>query len=233
MGTVIAIVGIAVLFAAAFAVRVFSQRRGFGAVQEMHSWASSQGYVFADADDSRIGHWSNRPFGVGTHRHAKRVVSGSFSGRTFVAFDYTYETGGGLTPGTVATTNHAVWHYAVCIVQLPAALADIVVTAKSARDKARNWVEPRDRSRRPAVRARLRGAMQRPTAGSWQLAADVLPAATRSRLVQHRLTGVHITGNQLIAWQRNASNKPAVLADRLTVLADLIAAVPASTWHSR
>ena len=66
-----------------------------------------------------------------------------------------------------------------------------------------------------------------------QVAADVLPATTRSRLVEHQLTGVHITGDQLIAWQKEASNKPAVLAERLSVLADLVAAIPASAWQNR
>ena len=227
MNIVIPIVAIAAIFGAAYVVRVRYQRRVAAGDDEMHSWASTQGYDFAAADDSRIGPWSFRPFDIGTHRHAKRVVSGTFSGRTFVAFDYTYETSGGPGPGTVATNNNMVWHFAVCIVQLPASLPDIAVDAKGVRDKVHLGSDSGIDLGDPEFGRHYRVRCNDP-----QMPAAVLPAATRSRLVSSRLTGVHITGDQLIAWQSQTHNKTEVLPERLTVLTDLVAAIPASAWQS-
>jgi len=226
MYVVIPIVLIGAIFGAAYVVRVRYQRKVAAANDEMHSWASSQGYDFATADDSRIGQWSFRPFGVGTHRHAKRVVSGTASDRPFVAFDYTYETSGGPGPGTVATNNNMVWHFAVCIVQLPVSLPEIAVDAKGVRDKVHlgsdSGIDLGDREFGQHYRVRCDDA---------HLATAVLPAVTRNRLVGSRLTGVHITGDQLVAWQSQTHNKTQVLPARLAVLTDLIAAIGPSAWR--
>jgi hypothetical protein len=165
---------------------------------------------------------------VGTHQHAKRVVSGTYSGRAFVAFDYTYESSGGPTPGAVVTNNNMVWHFAVCVVGLPGSLPGLAVDAKGTRDKMHVRSNPGIELGDPDF-----GRLYLVSGDDPQLAAAVLSPATRSRLVEHRLTGVHIVGDQLIAWQKEASNKPAVLPERLAVLADLVAAIPASAWQGR
>ncbi|MET3960101.1 hypothetical protein ABIE44_000035 [Marmoricola sp. OAE513] len=54
--------------------------------------AASRGWTYTERDDRYVDEFDGSPFGTGHDRRATNVLSGTYDGRVFLAFDYRYST---------------------------------------------------------------------------------------------------------------------------------------------
>jgi hypothetical protein len=186
-------------------------------------WATTNGWTFAAEDDSWCDRWSGAPFGQGDHRRASDVISGSAAGRTFVAFDYSYQTHSSDGKGNTTTTTH---RYVVTAVRLPTALPSLQVTPESVFSRighvlgmADIELESEDFNRR----FRVHGPDPK-------FASDVLCPQTMQSLLAHGDASWRISGADIIGWY-DGKLEPAGVQATMATLGTVIDGVPSFVWH--
>jgi hypothetical protein len=91
--------------------------------------ASSRGWHYAERDDSWVDRFDGAPFGLGHDRRAGNVLTGTYDGRPFVAFDYRYSTTETSTDADGHTRTHTEVHpFSVLGLDAGTAFPDLSVT---------------------------------------------------------------------------------------------------------
>lgn len=220
--TLALIAGIFAMFAILYVALQRNQRRNAADAADLRTWATDHSLGYADRDDRTwTGRWHFAPFGIGYRQHASQVVSGTWSGWTVAAFDYTYVLHGAPAQGTVSPTTDTM-HFAVVVVALPTQLPWFDARRRTFhvlphRDADAFPVGDEDFDRSYVVHAHDR---------SYALSA--ITPAVRSIIVDQGLTGIHVVDGRLFAWEGETHNKASVLPARLAALVACAAALPAA-----
>ena len=222
---VVALLGVAVA-----AVAVVVAVVGFQLEQKRRdrvlAYALRRSWRYDGEDPSLVDAWPGEPFGEGDNRRARTVLSGQESGRSFVAFDYSYQTHTNTSKGRRTTTHH----YAVTVVPLPTALGVVAVLPENLLTRAAGAMgvasdidlESEDFNRRFRVRAR-----------NPKLASDVLPPRTMDYLVglpADTVPAFRLQATHVIAW-REGRLEPAAVVRTCAVLDRVIDGIPSFVWR--
>jgi hypothetical protein len=209
--------------------------------KELAAYAASNRWSFAAEDDSLTTRWHGTPFGEGDRRRARNVLSGTSRGRTFVGFEYQYDTesstgtiGGGST-GTILGTNlgtsnrqRTTHHFFVVTVRLPTFLPSLEVTPDNFLTRAASAVgigsgielESEDFNRHFRVTAR-----------NPKFASDVLtPRTMQAMLSSAQGLCWRIEGTDVVSWG-NGHLEPVALLSRLSNLNGVVDGIPDFVWH--
>ena len=186
-------------------------------------WATNSGFGYAVEDESWCNRWNAAPFGEGSDRRARNVVTGLSSGRSFATFDYSYETQSTDAQGRTTTTTH---RYLVTTVQLPAYLPRLQVTPENVLTRIGNALglddielESEDFNRRFRVSSNDR-----------KFACDVLTPTTMELLLARSAPSWRIDGPDLVAWEDGRVTPARVLAT-LDVMGSIVTGIPTFVWH--
>lgn len=190
------------------------------------AYALGRGWRYDGEDRSLVDAWPGQPFGEGDNRRARSVLTGQESGRSFVAFDYSYDTHTNTSKGRRTRTHR----YAVCVVPLPTALGVVAVLPENILTRAAGAVgvssdidlESEAFNRRFRVRAR-----------NAKLASDVLPPRTMDYLVglpPDTVPAFRLQGTHVIAW-RDGRLEPADVVRTCAVIDRVIDGIPSFVWR--
>ena len=186
-------------------------------------WAAANKWTLYDEDDQWCSRWQGNPFGEGDHRRARNVLTGTWKGKPFVSFDYSYETHSSNGKGGTTTQTH---RYAVTAVTLPAYLPRLQVTPETLLTRFGNAVgladielESEDFNRAFRVHA-----------NDPKFASDVLTARTMQLLLSRPHLSWRIEGTDILCWQAGEQEPVAVNAAVATML-DVVAGIPSFVWH--
>jgi hypothetical protein len=186
-------------------------------------WAAANNWTFAAADDQWCDRWQGTPFGEGDHRRARNVLTGEWKGRTFVSFDYSYQTHSSNGKGGQNTQTH---HVAVSAVRLPTYLPRLQVTPENLLTRLGNAVgltdielESEDFNR--AFRVHANDA---------KFACDVLAPRTMQMLLSRPRFSWRIEGADIMCWQ-DGEQHPAEVTARVATVLDVVTAIPSFVWH--
>lgn len=94
-----------------------------------------------DEDPARTAYFASPPFGLGDNRRARDIVWGTFGGRPFETFAYSYETHSTDSDGKRTTTTH---HFQITWVPLPGPVPTMRLTSDSAVLRALTHVGMKD-----------------------------------------------------------------------------------------
>jgi hypothetical protein len=100
-GAVLALMVVIVVVSVVAAKR---RREAFSAL------AAQRGWSYAQSDDRWVSEFDGAPFGLGHDRRAGNVLTGTYDGRSFVAFDYRYSTTETSTDAEGHTQTHTEVH---------------------------------------------------------------------------------------------------------------------------
>jgi hypothetical protein len=108
-GAIIAIVIVVVII---FGLMAFwSYKREKARKAALALFASQEGFVMTERDDSTIQRWGDRhPFNQGFEKEARNIMRGTWDGRPAVLFDYRYHTWETSTDSKGHTTRHKEAH---------------------------------------------------------------------------------------------------------------------------
>ena len=219
---VLLVVGVVVLVVVAVVGYQLEQKRR----DRVLAYALGRAWRFDGEDPSLVDAWPGEPFGEGDNRRARSVLTGQESGRSFVAFDYSYQTHTNTSKGRRTTTHR----YAVCVVPLPTALGVVAVLPENLLTRAAGAVgvssdidlESAAFNRRFRVRAR-----------NAKLASDVLPPRTMDYLVglpADTVPAFRLQGTHVIAW-RDGRLEPADVVRTCAVIDRVIDGIPSFVWR--
>jgi hypothetical protein len=189
-------------------------------------WASNSGFQYVARDDSWCSRWGHTPFGEGSDRRARNVVTGEYGGRPFVAFDYSYEVQSGTGSGTTNTTTY---HYAVCALQLPAPLPQLQVTRENVLTRFGDAIgiaediqlESDDFNRKFRVKADDR-----------KFAYDVLTPRTMQALLSRPPLDWRLAGTDALAWSEGEVT-PSLAMEHLQTLRAVVDGIPQFVWNDQ
>ena len=186
-------------------------------------WAAANKWTLLDEDDQWCSRWQGNPFNEGDHRRARNVLTGTWKGKPFVSFDYSFQTHTSDGKGGTSTQTH---HYAVSAVSLPAYLPRLQVTPESLLTRFGNAVgfadielESEDFNRAFRVHA-----------NDPKFASDVLTARTMQLLLSRPRISWRIEGSDILCWQSGEQQPVAVNAAVSTML-DVVEGIPSFVWH--
>lgn len=186
-------------------------------------WAAANKWTLLDEDDQWCSRWQGNPFGEGDHRRARNVLTGTWKGKPFASFDYSYQTHTSDGKGGTSTQTH---RYAVSAVALPAYLPRLQVTPETLLTRFGNAVgladielESEDFNRAFRVHA-----------DDPKFASDVLSARTMQLLLSRTHLSWRIEGSDILCWQSGEQEPVAVTAAVATML-DVVAGIPSFVWH--
>lgn len=186
----------------------------------INTWATEHGYAYVERDDQT---WTNGrhfpPFGMGTMQHAEHVVSGSYGKLPFAAFDYRYDTQGGVTGA--GTPSHATFHFAVIVVTLPQPVPWFDARKRHAH------LLPHHDGNEVTVGDKAFDDHFIVHADDQGYALSALTQPLRSMLIDQHLDGIRVTADgQLFGWQSQTHHTVATLPPRLAALAASAAGLP-------
>ncbi|HEV2783672.1 MAG TPA: DUF3137 domain-containing protein [Actinophytocola sp.] len=85
-------------------------------IGELSAFAAQRGWQYEERDDSLADRYTGTPFGRGSSRRVRHVLSGQHRGRRVTAFEYSYTEGSGdnsttytFTVAALATPAHRPW----------------------------------------------------------------------------------------------------------------------------
>ncbi|MDQ1704784.1 MAG: hypothetical protein QOF18_1150 [Frankiaceae bacterium] len=221
MKLIVVLVALGVPLAAYLAYRSWQQEQK--RKELLLQWATSNGWTFTEEDDSWCGRWNGAPFGLGDHRRARDVIAGAAGTRTFVAFDYSYQTHSSDGKGNTTTTTH---RYVVTAVRMPTALPDLQVTPESVFSRIGHVLgmsdielESEDFNRR----FRVHGPDPK-------FASDVLSPRTMQALLGCGDVSWRINGTDIIGWY-DGKLDPTGVQSTMATLGTVIDGVPSFVWH--
>jgi hypothetical protein len=194
-----------------------AQRRG-----KLAAYAASNGWAYAAENDALTQRWQGTPFGEGSRRRARNVLTGTSRGRAFVGFDYQYDTESG---NKGQRTTH---HVFVAAVALPAWLPGLQVTPDNFLTRAAAAIgvgsgielESEDFNRHFRV-----------TANNAKFASDVLtPRTMTAMLAEAAGLAWRIEGSDIVSWG-SGRLEPVTLLARLVTLCGVVDGIPEFVWH--
>ena len=219
----IVFIGIAIAIAVVQAQRAKARREAFA------TWASSQGWGYAERDDRWVDAFPDAPFGRGHNKSARNVITGTHDSRPFVAFDYRYYTTETSTDGEGRTTTREVAHpYAIVATQLGAQLPELSVTPEGFFSRTIGRIsgndielESEDFNRAFTVNCPDR-----------KFASDVLHPQTMEFLLQHPNLSFRFAAGHALTVKNGQFEQPEI-DSRLRILDSLIDLIPEFVWRER
>jgi len=186
-------------------------------------WAAANNWSFAASDDTWCNRWQGDPFGEGSNRQARNVLTGQWKGRQFASFDYSYETHTSDGRGGQRTETH---YYAVTAVNLPTYLPRLQVTPENLLTRLGNALglsdielESEDFNR--AFRVHANDA---------KFASDVLTPRTMQMLLSRPRFSWRIEGVDILCWA-DGEQHPGEITARVATMLDVVAGIPSFVWH--
>jgi hypothetical protein len=191
----------------------------------LQSFALSNGWTYAQRDDSWCERFAGSPFGEGDNRKAVNVLRGEHGGSGMVAFEYSYQTHTTDSKGHRSTTTH---RFAICALALPASLPGLELAPESAFSRLAGHLgfgdvelESEDFNRRYRV-----------SAGDQKFAYDVLNPRTMEALLTRPALHLRLLDADALCWESGRLDPVALLA-RLSTLELLVAGIPSFVWSDR
>jgi hypothetical protein len=179
-----------------------------------------KGWSFNANEPGLVGKWPGEPFGRGEDQQARNVLRGSWDGRKFIAFDYSYQ------PFSVRSGKQP-WRFGVVAMQLPAALPWLEVEHENLLgEQVRNVVESRQDIR---FESDLFNRTFRITSVDEKYARAVIHPRLMELLLDRGEIGWRIMGEHLLGWYAG-SHTPADLERRLDLLAQIADLIPPFVW---
>jgi hypothetical protein len=190
---------------------------------KMRAYCLARGWTYVDEDPSLPDRWQGTPFGHGDRRRARNVMSGTESGRPFVAFDYSYDTHSTDSQGHRSTTTH---RFNVCVIALPAFLPRLEVAPEGAMSRIASAVgfshdiefESEDFNRRFKVHA-----------NDPKFATDVLSPRTMQYLLTVPAESWRIDGTSMI-WWADGRLEPSEIVVATSVMDRVAKGIPTFVW---
>ena len=214
----VAAVGVAAVAIGYVAYRADRARR-----QAFAALAKQRGWTYAEEDDRYADRFSGTPFGTGSHRRARNVVTGRLGDRPIVAFDYSYVTSSTDAHGNRQSRTH---RYAVCALSLPTFLPSLTVSPENVLTRIAGALgfddvefESEEFNRRFRVRAEDR-----------KCASDILHPRTLELLLAGEPLSWRVAGSDLIAWDGGLAS-PEQVVSRLELLSKVLDGVPSFVWR--
>lgn len=134
-----------VVIAIAVGAAIYSYQQAKKRREEFALTASQRGWGYAERDDRWTSRFEGNPFGNGHDRRAANVVSGTHDGRSFIAFDYHYETTEHYTDAQGHSRTRTVNHdYSVLALDLGVAFPALWVTPEGFFSRAVGRILNRD-----------------------------------------------------------------------------------------
>jgi hypothetical protein len=211
----------AVTAAAIVAAAVRRSRRDEARHEALFVHAVTRGWDYTVADDDLAERWIGAPFGEGRDRHATNVIRGTHRHRSFVAFDYEYDT------ASADGASGSLRRCSVVAVAMPAYLPTLQVVPESVLDRVGDALgadadidlESEEFNRRFRL-----------SAYDPKFASDVLGARTLERVLKHPSLAFRIQGTDIVSWERGQLDPDDVLA-RVAILDDVLAGIPDFVWR--
>lgn len=198
----------------AYALPDLLLRRRSRALQEL---AAERGWSWSARGARWAREFAGPPFGCGTGRRVRGVLTGRDADRALVAFDYAFATaGGGCTPGQVH-------RYAVLALRLPAPVPRVELVPRRLPAFVGRGIE---------LESEAFHARYRLTADDPRLASDVLPARSLLRLLGRPPLAVRLHGTWAMSWAPGRLAAAPLLV-RLETLGALLDGVPSWVWGDR
>jgi hypothetical protein len=191
--------------------------------ERLMQFAVRRGWTYVGQDPSLVDRWPGQPFGRGDRRRARNVLGGVEFGRSFTAYDYTYETRSTDSKGHQTKTTH---RWSIVAVQLPVWLGTVEVVPESVLDRMAGAVglvtdielESEDFNRRYKVSARNR-----------KLASDLLPPRTMEYLIAADAPGWRTCGSHVVAFAKGKVD-PVEVVRVCAILDRVLDGVPEFVW---
>lgn len=218
-GILLLMASVALVVAGLVGVFVLDRKRR----ERLMQFALLRGWEYAAEDPSLVDRFTGEPFGKGDKRRARNVLTGQESGRTFTAFDYTYETSSSDSNGRRRTTTH---RFGICAVPLPVPLETVEVVPADVFTRMAGAVglvsdiemESEDFNRRFRVRAANR-----------KLACDVLTPRTMEYLLFADPEAWRLRGGHAVSWGEGRLD-PAEVVRTCAVLDRVLDGIPPFVW---
>jgi hypothetical protein len=179
--------------------------------------AAAKGWSFNADEPGLVGKWPGEPFGRGEDQSARNVLRGSWGGRKFVAFDYSYQ------PFSVRS-GKSPRRFGVIAVQLPAALPWLEVEHENL------LVNPVEAGHDIRFESEIFNRTFRITSTDERYARAVLHPRLMELLLDRGELAFRITGEHLLGWYAG-SHTPTGLERRLGLLAQIADHIPAFVWR--
>ena len=194
-----------------------ARRQAFAALAQARGWS------YAERDDRWTERFSGPPFGTGTNRRARNVLTGRLGDRPLVAFDYSYVTSSTDANGNRQNRTH---RYAVCGLSLPTFLPELTVSPENVLTRIAGALgfddvefESEEFNRRFRVRAEDR-----------KCASDILTPRTLQLLLAAEPLAWRVSGSDVVAWDGGFAS-PDQVVSRLELLSAVLDGVPSFVWR--
>lgn len=188
------------------------------------AFAAHNGWTYTPGNQALTGQWRGDPFDQGDNRRAINVVTGDFHGRSFVAFDYSYQTHRTDSKGKRTTTTH---EYGVVVMRMAGALPHLQVTHEGIFGGAfANALGFRDIQ----FESDQFNRAFRVKAHDERFGHAVIHPRMMEMLLARGEIGWRMDGDSLVGWTRGDHNPNQVLG-RLDLLKNVIDQVPPYVWR--
>jgi len=177
--------------------------------------AAAKGWKYNAYEPGLVDKWTGDPFGRGEDQQARNVLRGTWDGRKFIAFDYSYQ------PFTVRSGKQP-WQFGVVVMQLPAGLPYLEVEHENLLGDA---FAPDLRFESELFNRTFRVAAQ-----DEKYARAVIHPRMMELLLDRGEIGWRISGEHLLGWY-TGTHTPEDLDRRLHFLARIADLIPPFVWR--
>jgi hypothetical protein len=192
--------------------------------RELLAFCSAKGWAYVSENPAFVDRWRGTPFGEGTSRRARDVVTGVDRGRPVACFAYSYVTESTDAKGNRQETTH---RFSIVSLALPVWLPGLEVVPDTLLRRAAESLglgagvelESEDFNRRFTV-----------TAHQSKFASDVLTPRTMEALLALPDTSWRVEGSDILSWEAGAVT-PVQLLSRLAVLHAVVDGIPGFVWR--
>ncbi|WP_112248566.1 hypothetical protein [Kribbella monticola] len=179
--------------------------------------AAARGWSFNPDEPGLVGKWPGEPFGRGDERSATNVLRGSWDGRKFIAFDYSYQ------PFRVRSDKPP-RRFGVIAMQLPAALPWLEV------EHEKLLVNPVEARQDIRFESEIFNRTFRITSPDEKYARAVIHPRLMELLLDRGEFGWRIMDEHLLGWYAG-THTPTELERRLTLLTQIANHIPPFIWR--
>lgn len=220
-----ALLPLLLMVAVTIARNLYGKRRADDRGQAVSAIALKSGWRYFGAEPALADRWPGDPFGRGDHRDVTNVIRGSWGGRKFIAFDYSYETRQGLFPQARGTG--LVNRFGVVVMQLPASLPYLQVQHENLLGE--KIADMLSGEQDIAFESDEFNRLFRITADDTWYARAVIHPRMMGLLTDRGELAWRLSGRDLIGWHRG-HHTDEELHHRLDFLAALIEEIPRDVW---
>jgi hypothetical protein len=191
--------------------------------EAMFAFATQRGWNYLPDDDSLVDRWAGTPFGVGKSRHARNVIQGTWRGRSFVCFDYSYVTETGSGDNRSETTHH----YGVLATDVPAYLPRVEVAPESWGTRLVSGI---GLNRDLDLESHDFNQAFRVDASDPRVATAILTPRLMEQLLARPRHAWRLAGPSLVTWELDEFT-PGDIQERLDHTTLVLSAVPTFVWR--